>query len=317
MKTRPARAGHVRLDAADGFQVDFKQLNGFVRVAELGNFTRAASSLGCVQSALSRQVALLEEELGLLLLRRHGRGVVLTIAGDCLLARARDILGKVDAAVNEVAHCNGVLTGRIRIAYPPPLSRQLTVPLARGLRRELPDASLSLEELQSASIQEKLRTRNVDIGIVFEAVPGPGWVVEPLMSEELCLVARAADHEGPIALRDVARMPLVIGSRPDETRQLVDSAMASIGCRALVSVEIEGTREMLRLVADGAGAAVVGRGCLPWLREAPGLRLRRIVGPAILRRAALIVRSEILARPTVRAACRVILQVVPKAPVLV
>ena len=126
--------------------MDLKQLEYFVRVAELGSFTRAAISLDVAQPALSRQVRLLEVELRQTLLTRNGRGAVPTEAGQLLLEHGRGILHQVALAREELGAARGALAGRVSIGLPPSLSRLITVPLTHAFRKALPQAQLTLTE---------------------------------------------------------------------------------------------------------------------------------------------------------------------------
>ena len=99
--------------------MDLKQLEYFVRVAELGSFTRASIALDIAQPALSRQVRLLEVELRQNLLVRNGRGAAPTEAGKLLLEHARGILHQVERAREELGRVRGALAGRVAIGLPP------------------------------------------------------------------------------------------------------------------------------------------------------------------------------------------------------
>ena len=116
--------------------MDLKQLEYFVRVAELGSFTRASIALDIAQPALSRQVRLLEVELRQNLLVRNGRGAAPTEAGKLLLEHARGILHQVERAREELGRVRGALAGRVAIGLPPSLARVLTVPLTRAFRQQ-------------------------------------------------------------------------------------------------------------------------------------------------------------------------------------
>ena len=98
--------------------MDLKQLEYFVRVAELGSFTRAAIELDVAQPALSRQVRLLEVELRQTLLVRNGRGAVATEAGKVLLEHGRGILHQVERAREDLGRLRGGLSGRVAVGLP-------------------------------------------------------------------------------------------------------------------------------------------------------------------------------------------------------
>ena len=113
--------------------MDLKQLEYFIRVAELGSFTRAAIELDVAQPALSRQVRLLELELRQTLLVRNGRGAVPTEAGKLLLEHGRGILYQVQRAREDLGRLRGGLAGRVAVGLPSSVARVLTVPLTRSL----------------------------------------------------------------------------------------------------------------------------------------------------------------------------------------
>ncbi len=245
--------------------MDLKQLEYFVRVAELGSFTRAAIALDVAQPALSRQVRLLEVELRQSLLTRNGRGAVPTEAGKLLLAHGRGILHQVDRAREELGRVRGSLAGRVAVGLPSSLARVLTVPLTRAFRRQMPDATISISEGLSVAMQESLVNGRLDIAVLYNAHSSAELEIAPLLEEELLLVQlRAAGSVEdaptvPISLKAVSQLPLVIPSRPNAIRMHIESEMANIGCRLNIALEIDGVSAILDLVADGAGCAVLSR----------------------------------------------------------
>jgi LysR family nitrogen assimilation transcriptional regulator len=265
--------------------MDLKQLEYFVRVAELGSFTRASMALNVAQPALSRQVRLLEVELRQNLLVRNGRGATPTEAGKLLLEHGRGILHQVERAREELGRVRGALAGRVAIGLPPSLARVLTVPLTRAFRAQLPKASLSVSEGLSATMQEWLITGRLDIAVLYNAQPAPDIDISPLQDEELLLVqlrpAGLAEDPPPppVPLAEVAQLPLVIPSRPNALRMHVESEMANIGCRQRVALEIDGLSAILDLVADGAGAALLSRNAVASSIRPSAYRTRSIQPP--------------------------------------
>src|ERR1700728_244322 len=139
-----------------GSRMELKQLEYFRHVAELGSFTRAASSLSLLQPALSRQVRQLEVELGQNLFERNGRGVVLTDAGSRLLEHTRGILTQVGRARQELEDQRNGDSGHFTLGLPPSLGRSVTVPLVKAFERRLPNAQLATAEGLSAYMVESL-----------------------------------------------------------------------------------------------------------------------------------------------------------------
>jgi LysR family nitrogen assimilation transcriptional regulator len=245
--------------------MDLKQLEYFVRVAELGSFTRAAQVLGVAQPALSRQVRLLEVELRQNLLDRNGRGATPTEAGQLLLQHGRGILHQVERAREELGRVRSGLSGRVALGMPPSVARVLTVPLTRAFRQRLPEAQLSISEGLSTAMQENLLNGRLDIAVLYKPSAMPGVEHQSLLSEELLLVQprppglQEDPPPPPLALREVATLPLLIPSRPNAIRMHVEAQMAAIGCQPNIALEIDGVSAILDLVADGAGCAILSR----------------------------------------------------------
>jgi LysR family nitrogen assimilation transcriptional regulator len=241
--------------------MDLKQLEYFVSVAELGSFTRASAVLNIAQPALSRQVRLLEVELRQNLLSRNGRGVTTTEAGQLLLEHSRGILHQVARAREDLGRVRGALAGRVAVGLPPSISKMMTVPLTREFRRRLPNATLSISEGLSMSMQEWLLAGRLDIALLYNPAPSSEIDTIPLAEEDLYLVSPRTDAStsAPVQLKEVAKLPLVIPNRPNTIRMLLELHMAAIGCKPLVSLEIDGVSAILDLVADGAGHAILSK----------------------------------------------------------
>jgi LysR family transcriptional regulator, nitrogen assimilation regulatory protein len=265
--------------------MDLKQLEYFVRVAELGSFTKASLSLDVAQPALSRQVRLLEVELRQNLLVRNGRGATPTEAGKLLLEHGRGILHQVERAREELGRVRGALAGRVAIGLPPSLSRVLAVPLTRAFREQLPEARLSISEGLSTHMQEWLVTGRLDIAVLYNAQPSPDIEIAPLQDEELLLVEPRAPGLAeeppppPVALATVAGLPLVIPSRPNAIRMQVEAEMAAVGLRPTIALEIDGVSAILDLVADGAGAALLSRNAVARSIRPSAYRTRSLKPP--------------------------------------
>lgn len=263
--------------------MDVKQLSYFVRVAELGSFTRASIVLDIAQPALSRQVRLLEVELRQTLLVRNGRGITLTEAGKTLLEHSRGVLHQMERLREELSRVRGSLAGRVAIGMPPTLGRILAVPLTRAFKRQMPDATLSVAEGLSKNMQEGLLTGQLDIALLYNASPTPGVETRPLLQDELLLVqGRAlAGDAAPVALRRLADFPLIIPARPNAIRMHVETALLNIGVQPCIAMEVDGVATILDLVADGLGNAVLSRHAVLTAAQPERFLTRRLVEPGL------------------------------------
>jgi len=298
--------------------MDLRQLEYFVRVAELGSFTKAAVALDVAQPALSRQVRLLEVELRQNLLTRNGRGAVPTEAGKLLLEHGRGILHQVERAREELGRVRGALAGRVAVGLPPSVAKVMTVPLIREFRKRMPEGTLSISEGLSAGMQESLVTGRLDIALLYNAAPSPDVELTPLLEEALYLVQRHAGAAAPparprpIALRDIARLPLVIPSRPNAIRMLVETELANVRCRPTVALEIDGVAAMLDLVADGAGNAILSRNAVATSAHPQSFTMRPIGPPPLRSKLLLAMSSQRPATLTQRAMLQLIQELAPR-----
>lgn len=298
--------------------MDLKQLQYFVRVAELGSFTRAAIELDVAQPALSRQVRLLEVELRQTLLVRNGRGAVPTEAGQVLLEHGRGILHQVHRAREDLGRLRGGLSGKVAVGVPSSIARVLTVPLMRAFRAALPEAQLSISEGLSHALQDGLTTGRLDIVMLYNAQATREMDVAPLLEEDLLLVrARPPGlHEdpppGPVSLDEVSKVPLVIPTRPNAIRMHVEARMADIGCRPTVALEIDGVSAILDLVLDGAGGAILTRNAVLTSPRPSAYTTQQIGQPPLRIRLNIATSLQRPATPVQKAALDLIRTIAPR-----
>lgn len=293
--------------------MDLKQIEYFVRVAELGSFTRASIVLDIAQPALSRQIRQLEVELRQTLLLRNGRGVTLTEAGKLLLEHGRGVLHQVERTKEELGRVRGALAGKVALGLPPSLSRVLSVPLSRAFRTRLPQASLAIREGLSANMLEALRNGRLDVALLYNPVPSSDIDITPLCDEALYLVELADGDAAPgvVSLAELTARPLVIPSQPHAIRMLVESQLGAQGLRPTIALEIDSVPAILELVADGAGCAVLSRLAVSTSDKAARLQLRPIGEPGLVSRLALAVSSHRPSTLTQQAMQELVREMVP------
>jgi DNA-binding transcriptional LysR family regulator len=183
--------------------LDVTRLRVLVAVARHGSVTAAARALNYAQPSVSHHLSRLEAETGALLTQRAGRGVRLTDAGRLLAERAEEILGRLDAAENELAAHVGLRAGRIRLAaFPSALSTLVPMAAAR-LEAENPGLDLTLAEAEPPEALRMLRAGYVDVALVFRHYQDGATVSPPgdaddgtrsrlLLNDPIHLVTRAA-----------------------------------------------------------------------------------------------------------------------------
>ena len=245
--------------------MDLKQIESFVRVAEMGSFTRAALALGLPQPLLSRHVRQLEVELRQTFLLRNGRGVSLTEPGMVLLEHGRGILHQVALTREELESVRGALGGHVSIGLPPSLSKLVTVPLTLEFRKRMPLARLTLTEGFSVAMNEGLRSGRLDMAVVYNAPPSPDIESCLLHRETLVLISsqasvsklKGAKLRTRLSLSALAALPLIVPSRPNAFRILIETELTRLNCKPRIEMEVDGLNAILDLVAEGLGFAVL------------------------------------------------------------
>src|SRR2546421_4224486 len=147
--------------------LDVTRLRVLVAVARYGSVTAAARALNYAQPSVSHHLARLEAETGTKLIQRAGRGIRLTDAGRLLAERAAEVIGRLDAAENELAAYSGLRAGRLRLAAFPSALGTIVPAAASMLRGQQPSIDLRLTEAEPPEALRMLRAGYVDVAVVF------------------------------------------------------------------------------------------------------------------------------------------------------
>jgi LysR family nitrogen assimilation transcriptional regulator len=265
--------------------VNLRQLESFVRVAELGSFSKAARVLDIAQPALSRQVRQLETDLRETLLLRNGRGVSLTPAGRRLVEHGVQILQQVAQARADLGAQRDAPVGQVTIGLPPSIGRRLTQPLIEAFRAELPLARVTIVEGLSTYIAEWITSGRADLGLVYNPEPSPALEITPLLREPLCLVqpaVRTRKAAPPtVALRELSALPLILPERHQSLRKLLESQAMLAGVPLDITCEVSSIPAIIDLVCARMGNAVLNASAVGASGRAAELVVRRIVQPEL------------------------------------
>jgi LysR family nitrogen assimilation transcriptional regulator len=305
--------------------MNLKQLEYFVRVAELGSFSKAALILNIAQPALSRQVRLLETDLHVTLLMRNGRGVVLTEAGKRLFDHSIGILQLMSRVREDLETTRGEPAGRIVVGLPPSMGRLLTPPLVDGFRRSLPKARLAIVEGLSAHLAEWIATGRVDVGLLHNPESQAAIEVTPVLDEPLGVVSPAGNGTGAakkkvgagdtVTLAELARLPLILPERSHAIRKLLETQAALTGHKLNVALEISSVQSILELVRGGHGHAVLTPTALVASGQPEAFMLRKLVEPSLTSTLCLAVSAHKPATPLTRHVLRLLRELILAAAV--
>lgn len=222
--------------------MELDQLRYFLRVAERGNFTRAAGDLMISQPALSRSIQKLEDELGQPVFERKSRSVTLTDAGTLLQARAQQVLSILDDTRAEIT--DDGKSGRIRIGAIPTIAPYYLPQVLRQFSKQFPDATVIVQENTTDNLIKSCTQGEIDLAILALPIPAKYLEVEELFEEELFLVLPPehplADKKS-IRLADVEPYPFVL---LDEAHCLSDNIVSFCRQRSFQPVAVEKTSQL-------------------------------------------------------------------------
>src|SRR5690606_11282622 len=239
--------------------MNLRQLKYFVRVVEVRNLTRAAESLHIAQPALSQQIALLEEKLGVPLFLRGPKGVSPTDEGLLLYRHAQTILRQVDSTRSLLSRATEQITGTVSIGLASSTDRILALPLMQRVKVELPGIVLEIVDVPSADLTKLVLQGRVDFSLSPDQRPLNGLVHEPLLHEELLLLTPPSWplRPGKQSIADIARMPLILPSLPNTLRARVDHAFLTAGHTTNLYAEASTSAILIPAVRMGAAATIL------------------------------------------------------------
>lgn len=270
--------------------VNLEQLRGFVEIARVGRFTLAAERLHLAQPSLSRQIAALEHDLGAPLFTRGTGGATLTPAGESLLPWARRMLSDAASARRELGELAGLERGRVRLGATPTLCITLVAETLRGFHAAHPAIGIGIVEQGSRRLLADVTAGELDLALVTTSAPPDDTRValEPLLTEELVVVAARGLPGDTIGLAEVAALPQIVFSESYDLRAATDAAFETAGLAPRVVVEGAEMDAVLRFVERGLGVAIVPAIVLV---DRPDLRSARLTEPSLS-------RTISIARPT-------------------
>jgi len=239
--------------------MELRQLRYFIRVVEVGSFTRAAADLQVVQSALSLQVTRLESELSTRLLLRTPKGVTPTEAGMAFLREAQLTIRHADQAMRAAQDAH--LSGTVSIGLPPTVSAVLGMPLMRAMRERYPDVRLHLVEALSGHLANQLNARQLDLAVLYGSHAARRWNVSALLEERLYFIQSAQSPvisplPEKLTFRELGGVPLILPSPSHGLRTLVDAGFSRARVTASITCEIDSLWMLMDAVDAGFGGTV-------------------------------------------------------------
>jgi DNA-binding transcriptional LysR family regulator len=240
--------------------MDMRQMEMFRAVAEERSFTRAGQRLHVSQSAVSRQVKLLEEELGEVLLHRHRRRVSLTPSGDLVLAASNRVLRDLQEVVAQLSEARKLHRGTLRIGGGMTVCLYVFPRLLKTLAREHKEIDFRVVSGTSEQVLERLRKRDVDLGLLTLPIVAKDLEVIPVIREEMVVVTgrgHPLTRRRSVEAEELGRYPMILYEAGSNTRKAVDGFFVDAGVAVDVAMETENVEIIKAMVSSGIGVTVV------------------------------------------------------------
>ncbi|WP_201832639.1 LysR family transcriptional regulator [Microvirga zambiensis] len=235
--------------------MDLRSIQYFVKVAELGSYTRAAKQANIAQSALSRHILRLEAELGMELFHRTSRGVRLTDAGSRLLERAQRLISDFEETRDQMRALAGTPMGSVSLGVATTLCPIIIPPVVDRLRKEAPKIKLRVVGSVTSQLEESLLQGGLDAAI-FSLITPPSVIACQVLCEEQLVLVSPPNSELPLQIsgRHLCSIPLTM---TDALRRIVEPSLAAAGHTLNVGMALNSSETIRLLVHQGNASTIL------------------------------------------------------------
>jgi DNA-binding transcriptional LysR family regulator len=237
-------------------------LRYFEEVAEQRSVRRAAERLHIAPSAVTRQIARFEEQLGLPLFERLPRGVRLTSAGEIMLAQVRRMRRDFGSALHQVDALKGMRRGQVGIGFLQYMGTQLIPELVADVQRDYPGVFFSLLSGNTPEIVDRVANGELDIGLCWAppaAAPVRRVRTYPVSLGLVLPPSHEWAHRASVPLSECLGQPLILPTADTEPRRRIDSMLRGTSAPLRLLAETNSMATMTQLVLAGAGVAIMTR----------------------------------------------------------
>jgi DNA-binding transcriptional LysR family regulator len=240
--------------------MDLRQLEILQAIAETGSFTACGRKLHVSQSAISRQIALLEEELGEPLFLRVGRQVRMTPAAESLVQLGQRVFQDVRDTVGAITDRTRALRGTLRLAGGMTVCLYVFPPLLKHLRRVHPALEVRVTVATAARSVEEIRGGRVDAGLLTLPVEESDLITVPVLREELLVLTMPTHRlarQKRIGPQDLAEEPFILFEAGSATRRVIDSFFLTEKIEPTIVMDTENVEIIKAMVKTGLGISIV------------------------------------------------------------
>jgi len=273
---------------------DLDSLALFVRAAEMGNLTRAAQASFITVPAASRRLSLLEHQFKAQLFERHSRGLDLTPAGTHLLVMARGVIASVNHMRAEMANYTQGSRSVLRLHGNTSAMTQFLPGDVAGFQVKHPDIRLVLEECWSDDAVRRVRSAEIDLGVIVEGADVEGLFARPYRSDQLAAVVRqdqAIPQDG-LMFADLLGQDMIGLDGGSTLTRLLEAQAAQLMRAMVLRVQVRSFESVCRAVEARLGIGILPLAAAHSFAPAMNLRVVPLNDSWALRQMSLVVRAE-------------------------
>ncbi len=239
--------------------VDTRRLRYFLAVCDHGGFLRAAVAIGVAQPALTRQIQLLEQELGVELVTRNGRNALPSEAGQALLAEARPHLEGLDQLVDRIRRDFADGPIRVSLGICPSITPLFLDRVTENLRQTGTKIDLTVIEAYSGDLRNLMASGGLDLAISYRPAGETTQRAIDLLTERLVLVTSVpVENPAPVALAEALRERLILPSEIHQLRRIIETVAAARGLTLIPALELDSLGAVKAMLdSPGSGLATI------------------------------------------------------------
>jgi DNA-binding transcriptional LysR family regulator len=280
--------------------MDIRQLRTFRSVAELGSLSKAADRLRTTQPGLSRQIKLLEQELGVQLFVRNGRGMLLTSAGRMLLDRTEGLVRQIEQVRDDIKSTGGNPAGRVVLGLVPTVSAVLAGRLARRVLSHFPDIALGIVESYGGHLVEWLHRGEMDLAVTYGPAIDLHLSAQSIGYEDIAVVGPPGSGlraRKQVDLDWLLKQKLILPSKAHGLRTLLEKSVSRRKATLEALIEVDSYRAQISLMEEGLGYTLLPASAIRAELAAKRLEMAILVNPTISRE--LVLASPAASTPSI------------------
>ena len=240
--------------------MDIRQFEMFQAIVDTGSFTRAGEKLYVSQSAISRQIKLLEEELGDQVFKRIHRKIYLTPTGEVLLQYTRRIFNEIRLMTSEISDLTHLRRGYLRLAGGMSICTYLFPSLVKEYQQRYPNVELTIATGTNDEILRLLKTNQIDLALLSLPFQDEDLDIHPALTEEMVLVMEdkhPLSTQDRITFKDLTPYTFIHFEKGSNTRKLLDEIFQEEKIYFPNSMELENVEITKPLVEIGLGISII------------------------------------------------------------